>query len=290
MEKTKEKSAKMRFGYGKMKRKNYALSLSWSITTRILLPIFLVCGIALGFAINDLFDKVYFTVLASLGFVAGFYLLGFISLFVTGIFLYKRQGFRQDENYMYQGKRKLKKDNIKRVDFGKIGRIFSVTVVPIKDGLFKSVRLLYYFTDYDDAVYFIAKNHLSGYLKEEVRNLIEEIHVMKGVKEEGGRISLTRFVCPCCGYYTYTEEPGTTKRFICPVCYWEDDPNSLKDENYVGKENGVSLAKARENYAKFYACREEHIPFVRVPKEDEYCAYIAECAAENDDNADKKEE
>ena len=102
----------MHFGYGKMKRKNYALSLSWSITTRILLPIFLACGIALGFAINDLFDKVYFTILASLGFVAGFYLLGFISLFVTGIFLYKRQGFRQDENYMYQGKRKLKKDNI----------------------------------------------------------------------------------------------------------------------------------------------------------------------------------
>lgn len=47
-----------------------------------------------------------------------------------------------------------------------------------------------------------------------------------------------KYRCPCCGYYTFENEPATTLHDacfdICPVCYWEDDPVQLEDPTFAG--------------------------------------------------------
>ena len=77
-----------------------------------------------------------------------------------------------------------------------------------------------------------------------------------------------KYQCPCCGYYTFPEKPGGSYD-ICPVCFWEDDAAQLRDEQYAGGANRVSLAVARENYASFGACEESMRDQVREPLEDE---------------------
>ena len=77
-----------------------------------------------------------------------------------------------------------------------------------------------------------------------------------------------RFKCPCCGYLTYTREPSGTYD-ICPVCYWEDDPVQLEDENFEGGANKVSLVQARKNFEEFGACEKRLLPYVREPLEIE---------------------
>lgn len=78
-----------------------------------------------------------------------------------------------------------------------------------------------------------------------------------------------RYACPCCEFLTYDEVPSGTYG-ICPVCFWEDDPVQLKDENYAGGANHVSLVEARENFRRFSAKDQRVIPFVRPPRIDEY--------------------
>lgn len=73
-----------------------------------------------------------------------------------------------------------------------------------------------------------------------------------------------KYKCPCCGCYTFLEEPRGNYD-ICPVCYWEDDPIQAEDPDYEGGANTVSLNKARENYKKFGACEEKMVKYVRKP-------------------------
>ena len=47
---------------------------------------------------------------------------------------------------------------------------------------------------------------------------------------------------------------------ICPVCFWEDDLIQLKDPEYAGGANLVSLWQARLN---------EMLPYVRKSNLDE---------------------
>ena len=77
-----------------------------------------------------------------------------------------------------------------------------------------------------------------------------------------------KYKCPCCGYYTFEEEPNGNYE-ICPVCFWEDDPKQAKDEMLENGANPVSLNKARENFTLFGACSENVIKYVREPLEDE---------------------
>ena len=71
--------------------------------------------------------------------------------------------------------------------------------------------------------------------------------------------------CPCCGYDTFGEDKrGQWK--LCPICYWEDDPIQLQDHHYSGGANSVSVAEARENYAKFGACEEHLVKYTSLPK------------------------
>lgn len=77
-----------------------------------------------------------------------------------------------------------------------------------------------------------------------------------------------KYMCPCCGHYTYGEEPNG-EYHICPVCFWEDDPEAYDDPDKICDCNHVSLNQAKKNYIVFGACCENLIPHVRKPYEDE---------------------
>ena len=53
------------------------------------------------------------------------------------------------------------------------------------------------------------------------------------------------------------------------MCFWEDDPIQLEDNEYEGGANRVSLVQARHNFLSFGACEEKMKKHVRKPKEDE---------------------
>lgn len=77
-----------------------------------------------------------------------------------------------------------------------------------------------------------------------------------------------KYACPCCGFFTYTEEVGGTY-FICPVCFWEDDPLQLSDPDYEGGANVVSLNQARKNFIALGAIEQRVVEFVRKPHDTE---------------------
>lgn len=77
-----------------------------------------------------------------------------------------------------------------------------------------------------------------------------------------------KYRCPCCGYFTFAQQPDGSYD-ICPVCYWEDDAMPLKNPEYEGGANKVSLNRARENYLEYGACTEDMVKFTREPTEDE---------------------
>ena len=78
-----------------------------------------------------------------------------------------------------------------------------------------------------------------------------------------------KFPCPCCGYYTLTEEPPGTYA-ICPVRYWEDDLRQFEDPDLGVGANRVSLSEARGNFARYGAMSEKDTLHVRPPNLDEY--------------------
>lgn len=82
-----------------------------------------------------------------------------------------------------------------------------------------------------------------------------------------------KYKCPCCGYYTFDEEPKGNYD-ICPVCFWEDEP--IIDENMPGGANKVSLVMARANFKLYGACTEDMKEHVRGPFEDEMPVYNEE--------------
>ena len=64
-----------------------------------------------------------------------------------------------------------------------------------------------------------------------------------------------KFPCPCCGYKTFAERPIGTYH-ICEVCFWEDDPIQLKDPDYEGGANAISLRQGQKNFQEFGAVKE----------------------------------
>lgn len=77
-----------------------------------------------------------------------------------------------------------------------------------------------------------------------------------------------KYQCPCCGYFTYEEEPAGTG-YICPVCFWEDDKLQQRDTTFAGGANHVSLEQARINFTSIGACEEAYISKVRSPRPEE---------------------
>lgn len=52
------------------------------------------------------------------------------------------------------------------------------------------------------------------------------------------------FPCPCCGFYTLSEQPPGTYE-ICRLCGWEDDRVQNEDPLYRGGANHESLIECR---------------------------------------------
>ena len=77
-----------------------------------------------------------------------------------------------------------------------------------------------------------------------------------------------KYKCPCCGYYTFSYQPNGNYD-ICPICFWEDDPQQLANENLASGANKVSFRQARQNFIKFGACEKEMLVYVRKPIADE---------------------
>lgn len=55
------------------------------------------------------------------------------------------------------------------------------------------------------------------------------------------------FPCPCCGYLTLSEAPGSYE--ICGICFWEDDAVQLRWPTMSGGANRISLIDAQDSFA-----------------------------------------
>ena len=73
----------------------------------------------------------------------------------------------------------------------------------------------------------------------------------------------TRFKCPCCGYLSFDQPPGSFE--ICHICYWEDDPVQLLDPTYEGGASRPSLLDCQANFDRVQACEERFKGNVRPP-------------------------
>ena len=72
------------------------------------------------------------------------------------------------------------------------------------------------------------------------------------------------YPCPCCGYLTLTEPPGSYD--ICPICFWEDDALQLEfATTLVGGANGVTLADAQRAFEATGVREGRLLPYVRAP-------------------------
>ncbi len=78
-----------------------------------------------------------------------------------------------------------------------------------------------------------------------------------------------KYPCPCCGYDTYPVPAKDDCGYICPVCFWENDPFITSQQEPSDSNRGISLSEARKNYRDFGACDERMIAYVRKPSEEE---------------------
>jgi|SRR5579871_6148078 len=77
------------------------------------------------------------------------------------------------------------------------------------------------------------------------------------------RLSNQTYPCPCCGYMSFEDPPGSYD--ICQICHWEDDAVQLRFP-YRGGAN-LPLVDAQKNYAAFGACQEHLKQYARQPVE-----------------------
>ncbi len=101
-----------------------------------------------------------------------------------------------------------------------------------------------------------------------VRNeyLSKRVSVILHSKQEVEGIQEKLFSCPCCGFKTLSTK-GEYE--ICPVCFWEDDGNT--DPNYYSLPNHMTLAQARENFAKFGGVNESSLQFLQSDRLEMFC-------------------
>ena len=56
--------------------------------------------------------------------------------------------------------------------------------------------------------------------------------------------------CMCCGNYTLPAPQNEAIAYICPVCFWENDPIQLSKPDMRGGANRMCLNEARIAYSK----------------------------------------
>jgi hypothetical protein len=72
--------------------------------------------------------------------------------------------------------------------------------------------------------------------------------------------------CPCCGYRTLPERRAYE---LCPVCFWEDDPNQADEPLSSEGANGVSLIEAQKTFIQYGAMHPDFRSNVRGPRTGE---------------------
>ncbi|MDA1265840.1 MAG: CPCC family cysteine-rich protein [Planctomycetota bacterium] len=72
------------------------------------------------------------------------------------------------------------------------------------------------------------------------------------------------YQCPCCDFYTLVERASYQP---CPVCYWEDDGQSLDELDRVSGTNHITLREGRRNFVNLGACDQAALSLV-APAED----------------------
>ena len=68
---------------------------------------------------------------------------------------------------------------------------------------------------------------------------------------------MKKYQCPCCGYFTYNVPANEDCGYICPVCFWENDPFIASDNEPSDSNHGITLKEAKFNFSKFGACEKE---------------------------------
>jgi hypothetical protein len=75
------------------------------------------------------------------------------------------------------------------------------------------------------------------------------------------------YPCPCCGYLTFSEPPGSYD--LCPICFWEDDAVQLRWPDWAGGANRPSLIDAQLIFQRLGAMEERFLRNVRPPRPDD---------------------
>ena len=57
--------------------------------------------------------------------------------------------------------------------------------------------------------------------------------------------------------------------YICPICFWENDPFITSDSEPSDSNHGITLKEAKLNFSTFGACEKEMVCYVRLPRDDE---------------------
>ena len=78
----------------------------------------------------------------------------------------------------------------------------------------------------------------------------------------GGAPPTTWHACPCCGYRTL---PSRVMYELCPICYWEDDPNQADQPTSDDGANGASLIDAQQTFLRIGAMHEDYLSDTRPP-------------------------
>lgn len=78
-----------------------------------------------------------------------------------------------------------------------------------------------------------------------------------------------KYQCPCCGYFTYHVPANEDCGYICPVCFWENDPFITFDSEPSDSNHGMTLKEAKDNFLQFGACDKEMLCHVRKPRDNE---------------------
>ena len=76
---------------------------------------------------------------------------------------------------------------------------------------------------------------------------------------------------PAVGYYTLSRPARRGCGYICPVCFWENDPFEPDPGRKSDSNRGMTLDRARENFRAEGACAAEFLKYVRPPAADELC-------------------
>ena len=68
---------------------------------------------------------------------------------------------------------------------------------------------------------------------------------------------MKKYQCPCCGYFTYNVPANEDCGYICPICFWDNDPFITSDSEPSDSNHGITLKEAKLNFSTFGACEKK---------------------------------